>query len=421
MKMEENLHMPIELTTTAVTSFLRLRLIFFVGLGLLILYPVAALANHTSLNGTMRLEKVASGLKYPVGIVNAGDGSDRLFIIEQSGRVKIFQDGALLPTPFLNLHSKLPISENIPTGDESGLLNIVFHPDFENNARFFVYYVDKKNDIRISEFTVSDNPNIANPEPVQTILKVAHPEDFKNHYGGSMLFIDGLLYIGVADGGGVGDPLNNSQNKNTLLAKILRIDIDNPAEGKTYGIPGDNPFVGKPGRDEIYVLGVRNPWRMSYDVSTQQLFTGDVGQHHFEEINIIEGGKNYGYHIMEGDKCYHKIFEPIPKCKKKGLTLPIYQYKHPPFDYDSTAIILGPMYRGAAIPALQGKLLFADFTQGFIDTLHHAETGKWNHSRKFKNTGIVFSSFGEDEAGEVYVVNYKKKNAELYKLVPVAE
>lgn len=380
--------------------------------------PLHVLADITSITGTLKLQKIVSGLKYPVGIANAGDGSNRLFIIEQSGRVMIVKDGVLLPTPFLNIHKKLPVSEKIPTGDESGLLNIVFHPNFENNSRFFVYYVDTNNDVRISEFTVSDNPDIANPHPVQNILKVSHPEPFKNHYGGSMVFIDGLLYIGVADGGGIGDPAHNSQNKDTLLAKILRIDVDNPSDGKHYGIPNDNPYVGISGKDEIYAIGVRNPWRMSYDPVNDELFAGDVGQFHFEEIDLIEKGHNYGYNKMEGTQCYYEIGASIPHCNKTGLTNPIYEYSRSPFKFGNTAIILGPVYRGSAIPALQGRILFADFTAGFIDTLHETTPGHWDHSRRFENTGIIFTSFGEDESGEVYLVDYKKKHGHLYKLVP---
>ena len=388
-------------------------LVLFLTFGL----PLAH-ADLASIDGTLRLELVAGGFKFPLGIVNAGDGSGRLFIIEQSGRVKILKDGEVLPTPFLNIHDRLPVSENIPTGDESGLLNLAFHPDFSNNSRFFVYYVDKKNDVHISEFTLTDDPDVADSRPVQTILKVDHPEEFKNHYGGSLLFIDGLLYIGTADGGGFGDPANNAQDKGSLLAKILRIDVDNPSAGKHYGIPGDNPFVGKSGRDEIFALGMRNPWRMSYDPIEDRLFAGDVGQFHAEEIDLIENGKNYGYHIMEGNKCYYEIHQPVPKCKKKGLTLPIYTYSRSPFRFGNTAIILGPIYRGSIIPELDGHLIFADFTKGFIDRLSETEEGAWQHERLFLDTEIIFSSFGEDEEGEVYLLNYKKKDAELYKIVP---
>lgn len=375
-------------------------------------------ADKISLDSTMKLERVLHSLHYPVGIVNAADGSNRLFIVQQGGKIIIVKDGSALPTPFLDVGHLLPESNNIPTGDESGLLSLVFHPDFASNKRFFIYYVDHKNDIRIAEYTVTDNPDVANPVPVQQILHINHPEDFKNHYGGSMIFVDGLLYIGVADGGGIGDPANNSQNKHVLLAKILRIDVDNPSNGKHYGIPSDNPFVNLPGKDEIYAYGVRNPWRLNYDAVTQRLFAGDVGQFLYEEVNIIEKGGNYGYHIMEGPRCYHHLGEPVPHCKKQGLILPIYSYTRHPFKFLTTAIILGPVYRGSALPQLEGKVLFADFTKGFIDTLSEAEDDTWVHNHLFKQTGIIFTSFGEDESGEVYMVNYAKKGSELYKLVP---
>jgi glucose/arabinose dehydrogenase len=392
----------------------------------------ASLANGlVSLDETLHLTEVVGQLHYPTGMAHANDGSNRLFIVEQTGTIRIVQDGALLPTPFLNVKAKLYKEGNfLATKNEPGLLNIVFHPLYATNGRFFIFYTDKKNHIVIAEYHVSDNDaNIANPNEVKILLTISHPQEF-NHYGGSMLFLpDGTLVIGVADGGGVGDPHKHSQDKNILLSKILRIDVDTPLAGKNYGIPIDNPFVNHPGKDEIYAWGFRNPWRMTYDPTLNLLFTGDVGQYRWEEIDLVMPGKNYGWNVMEGPQCYGPHDEPVPtNCKKAGKTKPIYAYPRPvPFIAATTSIILGPMYRGAAITGLQGKLLFSDLTHGFIDSIEpkagvtdYQKAASWKHTHLFKKTGLIVTSFGTDEAGEAYILHYNGKHSRLYKFEPVS-
>ncbi len=338
---------------------------------------------------TLSLEPViTSGLSSPVAITNAGDGSNRLFIIEQSGRIRIFQNGALLATPFLTVPNTVLVS-----GGEQGLLGLAFHPQFARNRRFFIYYTRQPDGaVTVAEYRASaTDPNLAETTgtPLLSVTK-----RFTNHNGGTIAFgPDGFLYIGTGDGGGSGDPDNNAQNINSLLGKMLRIDVDRASPGLAYGIPADNPFAGAtPGADEIYAVGLRNPYRFSFDKRGTALMVGDVGQGAREEVDIVTRGGNYGWRITEGNLC----FNPSTNCDRTGLTAPIHDYGR---DL-GCSVIGGYVYRGTRNPALVGTYIFGDFCSGRIFTyLNGNVTEPLNVGTTFS-----FSGFGEDEAGEIYLV-----------------
>ena len=346
------------------------------------------------------LQSVASGFLSPLGLQVPNDGTNRLFVLEQGGKIRIIQNGVLLKTPFLDL------SAIVQTGGEEGLLGMAFHPQYQQNGRFFLNYTQINNNQLQSitaEYHVSANdPNRADPNG-HLILAVDKP--FPNHNGGQLAFgPDTFLYIGLGDGGSEGDPLKNGQNLTTLLGKILRIDIDS---GSPYVIPPDNPFVNSPpDRGEIWAYGLRNPWRFSFDTRTGALFAGDVGQDAWEEIDIIKKGLNYGWNIMEGKHCY----PPGSQCDMTGLTLPIAEYPHP----IGEAVMGGFVYRGTAIPALQGIYIFGDYIGGQIWGLRQVSPGKWSPGLLL-STGTAISSFGKDASGELYALDYT--NGILYKIV----
>jgi len=346
-------------------------------------------ADHA--RAAIELRTIASGLVSPVYVTASGDGSGRLFIVEQAGRIRIFSGNSLLPTSFLDIQSQ------VRPGGELGLLGLAFHPNFRDNGRLFVNYTRNGPgglETVISEFRVSSgNPNVAIRESERILL--TFPQPFTNHNGGMLAFgPDGFLYIATGDGGSGGDPLGNGQSLNTLLGKILRIDVDSTAP---YGIPADNPFLDKPGRDEIFAYGLRNPWRFSFDRATGRLFAGDVGQDRYEEIDIIVKGANYGWNIMEGAHC----FSPAANCNTQSLTFPILEYGH---DLGSS-VTGGYVYRGNAIPSLAGKYLYADFGSGILWALSELSNGQWRNEELLRTGGNI-SSFGEDEQGELYVADY---------------
>jgi glucose/arabinose dehydrogenase len=350
---------------------------------------------------------VNTGPSSPVHVTHAGDGSGRLFLVEQAGRIRIIRNGMLEPTPFLDIRSRV-----VP-GGERGLLSVAFHPNYASNGRFFVNYTANRPTLTtvIAEYRVSGNPDIADTTET-TILEI--PQPFDNHNGGLNKFgPDGMLYIGMGDGGDAGDPQNNGQRLDTLLGKMLRIDINVPAPARgaagasrpsrprepspTYLIPPDNPFVGQAGvRGEIWAYGLRNPWRWSFDRSTGRLFLGDVGQDSWEEIDIIQRGGNYGWRITEGAHC----FNPPAGCSMAGLQLPISEYSHSL----GCSVTGGYMYRGNHIPRLRGHYLSADYCSGRIWSLQEVRPGVWVRE-EFMQTTFSISSFGEDQAGEVYVVD----------------
>jgi len=368
-------------------NFLRL---LFASLLFLLLILVNPAPNTLAVDPpTIALDTVISGLSNPVYVTHGGDGSGRLFIVEQAGAILISQNGNLLGTPFLDIHT------SVTSGGEMGLLSVAFHPDYRNNRRFFINYTASRPNLKtvIAEYQASaTNPNIADTTE-KVILEIDQP--FENHNGGQLQFgPDGYLYIGMGDGGSGGDPMGNGQNKNSLLGKLLRIDVDN---GFTYTVPPNNPFVNTVGADEIWAYGLRNPWRFSFDRANGRLFLADVGQNAFEEVDIIERGGNYGWNIMEGAHC----FSPSTGCTTTGLLLPINEYDHSL----GIAVTGGYVYRGRQFPDLIGTYLFADFGSSRIWGLTETNRGTWTRSELLR-PGFNISSFGEDEEGEIYVVNY---------------
>lgn len=332
------------------------------------------------------------GLHQPVFIGHAGD--HRLFILEQPGRIRILERRTLLSPPFLD------ISGRVAFGGERGLLGLAFHPDFRNNGRFFVNYSRNPDGATIlAEFQVSPHPNQALPH--EKILLVI-PQPYGNHNGGMLAFgPDGYLYMATGDGGAGGDPGNRGQNPQTLLGKILRMDID---AADPYGIPADNPFARQPTGQEIFALGFRNPWRFSFDRETGDLWAADVGQHRWEEIDVVTSGNNYGWRIMEGSHC----FLPAQGCSKAGLTLPVAEYRN---QSPRCAVTGGYVYRGQAVSVLQGTYVFGDYCSGEIMGLING------HPHVLLSSGLRISSFGEDEAGELYVVDH---GGGIYKITPSA-
>ncbi|MGE5310798.1 MAG: PQQ-dependent sugar dehydrogenase [Nitrospirota bacterium] len=354
------------------------------------------------------LQPVASGIANPVAITHAGDGSGRLFITLQAGQLVIFDGTQVLPTPFLD------ISSLVLSGGERGLLSVAFHPNYRDNGVFFVYYTNTAGDIVIARYSVSANSNVANPTSAGILLTIPHP-NFANHNGGQLQFgPDGYLYIGVGDGGSGGDPSSHGQSLDTFLGKLLRIDVD---DSSPYGIPVNNPFVGVPGAlPEIWAYGLRNPWRFSFDRSTHDLFIADVGQDSWEEVDFqpasSAGGQNYGWNVMEGNHC----FNPPSGCNSTGLTLPILEYAHGPGDSIGCSISGGYRYRGTQNPSLTGIYFYGDFCSGRIWGASEQGGGGWTTTEPV-DTALSISSFGEDEAGEIYVADYSQ--GAIYRILQV--
>ena len=347
------------------------------------------------------LEDAFSGISFekPVDLQNANDGSGRLFIVEQAG--KIFSLTELNPS---QKELFLDISGRVSSGGEKGLLGLAFHPEFKDNGIFYVNYTTRNSTV-ISSFRTGASGEDADVESEDIILTIAQP--FSNHNGGQIAFGpgDGYLYIATGDGGGAGDPEGNGQDLKTLLGKILRIDINGQENGLKYAIPSDNPFkANQQGyREEIYAYGLRNPWRFSFDPLTGFLWAADVGQNKVEEINIIENGKNYGWNIMEGSYC----FNPPSGCDPGGLKLPLYEYEHPL----GKSVTGGYVYYGA-IEVLRGMYIYGDFVSGYIWGLAYAGDGQVNNFTLAK-TGLNISSFGIDERNELYAAAFDGK---IYRL-----
>jgi glucose/arabinose dehydrogenase len=340
---------------------------------------------------------VTNGLDAPIGIANAADGSNRLFILEQPGVIRIVRDGQLLPDPFLDIRDRVGSQ-----GSEQGLLGLAFHPNFAENGAFFVNYTDQGGDTVIARFTISSgNPDQADPGSEERLLGVDQP--FANHNGGVLAFgPDGYLYIGLGDGGSGGDPLGNAQSLSTLLGKVLRIDVDSPpGEARSYAIPQDNPFAAGGGEPEIWAYGLRNPWRFSFDRLTGDLYIGDVGQNSFEEVNMQPaggpGGANYGWNVMEGLVCFNN-----QDCDQSPFVLPIFTY--PLYEAGTCAVTGGYVYRGQVLPEFQGIYLVGDYCSGRIWGLMR-DGERWANAPLFENAGRI-TSFGEDESGEIYLTSH---------------
>jgi glucose/arabinose dehydrogenase len=346
---------------------------------------------------SLEFEQIAAGLASPVGIEHAGDGSDRLFIILRGGQVVIYDGSQVLPTPFLDVSSLV-----ITGGSEQGLLGIAFHPDYENNGYFYVDYTRKSDGATvIARYHVSADPNVADDASAFSLLTI--PQPFSNHNGGQLKFgPDGFLYIGMGDGGSGGDPNNLAQSPTSLLGKILRIDVNN---GSPYGIPADNPFVSNPNVDDrIWALGLRNPWRFTFDRLTGDLFIADVGQDNWEEVNYqpasSAGGENYGWSCYEGLHDYRTD----RNCTFYGvLTDPVLEYPHGVNDSNGCSITGGYIYRGNRYPALKGVYLYGDFCTGNIWAA--TTSGSSWISNIVADTNFLIPTFGEDESGELYVAS----------------
>ncbi|MGA0559513.1 PQQ-dependent sugar dehydrogenase [Larkinella sp. VNQ87] len=344
-----------------------------------------------------RLENAFPNLRFrrPVEFTYADEGSNRVFVLEQEGRIRVFDNSATAKTAAVFLD----VQKKVSSEGEMGLLGLAFHPDFRRNGFFYIYYT-KRNPLEsvIARYQAT-GPNRATVDPATETVLVRFAQPYDNHNGGKIAFgPDGLLYISTGDGGAWGDQHNNAQNRAAWLGKILRIDVNKTDKG-AYGIPADNPFAGnREGyREEIFAYGLRNPWRFSFDRQTGQLWAGDVGQNEFEEIDIITKGGNYGWRLKEAGRCYN----PRNDCDPGGLIEPIHHYPR----QDGTSITGGVVYRGSRHSGLRGKYLYADFASGRIWALT-AEKGQKTDNQLLLKTDGAISAFGEDSAGEVYLLDH---------------
>jgi glucose/arabinose dehydrogenase len=358
-------------------------------------------ASHGNKWAEVELTQFTSGLRFPVDLTHAGDGSGRMFVVEKAGRIKIVRDGKVQEGSFLDIEPRVRSS-----GSEQGLLGLDFHPKFSENGRFFVNYTDLNGDTVVSEFGLTDNDDRADPASERVLIKIEQPAT--NHNGGQVKFgPDGYLYIGMGDGGSAGDPEGNAQNLDALLGKMLRIDVDGE---KPYAVPADNPFKGRSGaRPEIWAYGLRNPWRFSFDPETGDMYIGDVGQNLWEEIDFqpkgSSGGENYGWDYTEGS---HE-FEMPRGYDTSGITFPVFEYGRD----DGCSVTGGYVYRGDEFPALAGTYLFSDFCTGKLWGLRKKDGGDWEWSM-LKDTDVQPSSFGEGPDGSVYILDFP--NGKVFKI-----
>jgi glucose/arabinose dehydrogenase len=357
-------------------------------------------------NPAIGLKLVLDGFTKPVYAADADDGSGRLFVVEKRGLIRIVRDGERIKEPFLDLRGVVT-SE----GNEQGLLSVAFHPEYAENGRFFIAYTDLDGDVVIARYTVSrEDPTLADPASAVVLLTISKPYD--DHNGGLLVFgPDGYLYASVGDGGAPAEQDGNGQNLQTMLGKLLRIDVNREENGKSYAVPDDNPFVGNPDAlPEIWAFGLRNPWRFSFDRETDDLYIADVGMWMSEEINLQPagdaGGRNYGWNIMEGNLCHTPDSNGV--CLTDGLTPPVHEYHHGA----ECAIIGGYVYRGSSVQELGGWYVFGDLCSGRIMGLERSEDG-WA-AYNLTKTPLQITSFGEDATGELYVTDL---SGGLYRVV----
>ena len=346
----------------------------------------------------LNLQRVVTGLSSPL-FLTAPKEDPRLFIVERGGSIRIVRDGRLLSVPFLDIRSRTT------TDGERGLLSMAFDPQYETNGFFYLYFTDLNGDIAVERYSVSStDPDAADPSSALRILSIPHPV-FSNHNGGLLKFgPDGFLYMATGDGGGAFDPGGNAQNTNSLLGKMLRIDVSNSTAINPYSIPASNPYVSQANkRPEIWAYGLRNPWRFAFDGSSNLLYIADVGQAAREEVNVVgidQAGLNYGWRRMEGSVCASGN-----ACDSQGLLLPVLEYAHDSSSNNSCSVIGGAVYRGAAIPELQGTYLYSDLCAGWIKGFRHAN-GVATDRVDFGQIGAgTILSFGEDAQRELYLLS----------------
>jgi hypothetical protein len=351
----------------------------------------------------LRLETVATGLDHPL-YLTAPPGDPRLFVVEQGGRIRILDNGRVRKRPFLDL------SDSVRTGAERGLLSVAFHPDYAHNGLFFVNYTDRRGDTRIERYRVTADPDSADRASAHLVLAVDQP--YPNHNGGLVMFgPDGMLWIGMGDGGGVGDRQGNAQNQASLLGKLLRIDVDH---GDPYAVPPDNPFVHRAGaRAEIWAYGLRNPWRFCFDVAESLLIVADVGQDRWEEVDAVPlrfKGLNFGWNLMEGSHPYRES-----PAEPRRMVRPIAEYGHD----EGCSITGGFVYRGQLFPDLYGHYVFSDFCRGWIRSFRYA-AGHADRWRQWARSAGPICSFGQDAAGELYAISLGGRVAKLVRATPPA-
>jgi glucose/arabinose dehydrogenase len=413
---------------------IRKKFIFYAVLALVATLSISFVSYKQNLD-PITFELIAEGFTSPVKLVESPDSTGRLFVVDRTGIVKIISGNETLEEPFLDISNK--VVELRTTFDERGLLGFAFHPDFESNGKFYVYYSSPLRNgapagfdhtSRISEFSVSkDDLNKANIYSERILLQIDEPQF--NHDGGELIFgSDNYLYIAVGDGGNADDlglghsEIGNGQDTNTLLGKILRINVNG-------GVPQDNPFVGKSGRDEIYAYGLRNPFRMSFDDETGRLFVGDVGQNLWEEVHIVEKGKNYGWNIKEGSYCFsHESADESPaECLDVGyngeeLVEPILEYNHS----IGLSVIGGFVYRGNSMPEFEGKYIFGDWSDNFVLAggkifIAEEKNNSWSITDTIKLNSFLLG-FGEDENKELYILTSESvgpvgNSGKVYKII----
>ena len=367
--------------------------------------PTSSCAAGAPVTGipSLAARLVVSGLRNPLDLQSVPGDRERLYVVEQGGRVRVVRSGQLQAAPFLD------VSDRISSGGERGLLGLAFHPQFATNRRLFVNYTNRQGQTHVAEFraTSADAADVGS----ERVLLVV-PQPFANHNGGALAFDrGGRLFVALGDGGSGGDPLNSGQSLDTLLGKVLRLDVD---AGSPYAIPSDNPFRATAGAlPEIWAYGLRNPFRVSVDRATGDLYIGDVGQNRVEEIDVSlasrGGGENYGWNVLEGSQCY----DPPSGCSRAGLTMPVYEYSHG----EGCSVTGGVVYRGCRMPDLAGTYFFGDFCTGLVRSFRLAngqatEVRDWTGGLRGVNSP---SSFGLDADGEIYVVDY---DGEVYRLEP---